>query len=114
MFSRLCRALSVLLLSLALLPGQAAGSGGLISTDKAIAAVSERERVQALVARPDVARKLEALGVLPGEARARIDSLTDAEVSALGSRIDALPAGGMSDRDWLMVIIVILLVIIVL
>lgn len=113
MFSRLCRVLSFLLLSLALLPGQAAGSGGLMSTDKAVA-VSERERVQALVARPEVARKLEALGVLPVDVRARIDSLTDAEVNALGARIDALPAGGMSDRDWLLVIIVILLVIIVL
>lgn len=112
MFARLCRALSFLLLSLALLPGQAAGSG-LMSTDKAIAA-SERERVQALVARPEVARKLEALGVLPAEAQSRIGTLTDAEVSALAARIDALPAGGMSDRDWLMVIIVILLVIIIL
>lgn len=113
MFSRLCRALSFLLLSLALLPGQAAGSGGLISTDKAVAA-AERERVQALVARPEVARKLEALGVLPADAQARIGTLTDAEVSTLAARIDALPAGGMSDRDWLMVIIVILLVIIIL
>jgi hypothetical protein len=113
MFPRLSRALSFLLLSLALLPGQAAGSG-LMSTDKAIAAASERERVQALVARPDVARRLEALGVLPAEARTRIDALTDAEVSALGARIDALPAGGMSDRDWLKVILVILLVIIIL
>lgn len=113
MFSRLCRVLSFLLLSLALLPGQAAATAGLMSTDKAIAA-SERERVQALVARPEVARKLEALGVLSGDARSRIDALTDAEVSTLAARIDALPAGGMSDRDWLMVIIVILLVIIIL
>jgi hypothetical protein len=74
----------------------------------------ERERVKALVARPEVARKLETLGVLQGDAQARIDALTDQEVLALAGRIDALPAGAMSTQEWLLVIIAILLLIIVL
>jgi hypothetical protein len=87
---------------------------GLIATDRVASAASERERVKALVARPEVARKLETLGVLPGDAQARIDALTDAEVAALAARIDALPAGGLSDTQWLLVIVIILLLVILL
>lgn len=88
----------------------------LIGTDQAAlsAVQSERERVKALVARPEVARKLETLGVLPQDAQSRIDALTDQEVLALAGRIDALPAGAMSTQEWLLVIIAVLLLIIVL
>ncbi len=75
---------------------------------------SERESVKALVARPEVARKLETLGVLPKDAAARVDALTDAEVASLASRIDALPAGGFETQEWLLIIIAILLLILVL
>jgi len=108
-----------LLLSLStalLLAGLASGArADLISTDKAAApAATERERVKALVERPEVARKLQELGVLPKDALARVDALTDQEVSQLAARIDALPAGAMSTQEWLLVIIAILLVIIIL
>ena len=53
----------------ATLPARAA----LVGTDEAApsAVQSERERVKALVARPEVAKKLETLGVLPTDARYR-------------------------------------------
>lgn len=86
----------------------------LIGTGQALPESSERERVKALIARPEVAKKLETLGVLPADARSRIDALTDAEVAAIAGRIDALPAGAMSTQEWLLVIIAILLVIIIL
>ena len=82
----------------------------LIATEKAASAQSERERVKDLVARPEVARKLETLGVLPKDAQARIDALTDEEVRALAARIDALPAGGLSDTNWLLIIIAVILI----
>lgn len=88
-------------------------AAGMISTDEVVPHQSERERIKALVARPEVAKKLETLGVLPKDAQARIDSLTDAEVVALAGRIDALPAGAMSDQNWLLIIIVILLVVLI-
>ena len=88
---------------------------GLVGTDQvATPQHSERERVKALVARPEVARKLETLGVLPKDAQSRVDALTDAEVSSLAARIDALPAGGLSNTEWLLVIIAILVLIIAL
>lgn len=95
-----------------MLPARAA----LVGTDEAVpsAIASERERVKALVARPEVAKKLETLGVLPKDAESRIDALTDQEVLALAGRIDALPAGAMSNQEWLLVIIAVLLLIIIL
>lgn len=75
---------------------------------------AERARVKALIARPEVARKLETLGVLPKDAQARVDALTDAEVASLAARIDALPAGGLSDTNWILIIIAILVLIIAL
>jgi uncharacterized protein DUF6627 len=90
----------------------APAGAGVIATDEAVPQLSDRERLKALVARPEVAKKLETLGVLPKDAAARIDALTDDEVSTLASRIDALPAGAMTDQNWLLVIIIILLVVI--
>ena len=92
----------------------APASADMIGTGQAVPQQSERERVKALVARPEIARKLETLGVLPKDAAARIDALTDAEVVALAGRIDALPAGAMSDQNWLLVIIIVLLLVIAL
>jgi hypothetical protein len=93
------------------IPAQA----GLVGTDQVAAPPqSERERVKALLARPEVAKKLETLGVLPQDAAARVDALTDAEVASLASRIDALPAGGLGTQEWLLVIIAILVLIIAL
>lgn len=89
-----------------------APGAALIATDQAVPQQSERERVKALAARPEVARKLETLGVPPKDAQSRIDALTDAEVVSLAGRIDALPAGALSDQNWLLVIIIILLVLI--
>jgi hypothetical protein len=92
----------------------APANAGIIATDAAVPQQSDRERLKALVARPEVAKKLETLGVLSKDAQARIDALTDAEVVSLAGRIDALPAGAMSDQNWLLVIIIILLVLILL
>ena len=89
-------------------------AAGVIGTDQAVPQQTERERVKALVARPEVAKKLETLGVLPKEAQLRIDALTDSEVVALAGRIDSLPAGAMSDENWLLVIIIVLLLVIAL
>ncbi len=94
------------------LPAQA----GLIGTDKAVAPPpqSERDRVKALVARPEVAKKLESLGVPPSDAQARVDALTDEEVHTLAANLDALPAGGLATQEWLLIIIAVLLLVIAL
>ena len=85
----------------------------LIGTDQLVSPPqSERERVKALVARPEVAKKLEQLGVLPKDAAARVDALTDAEVAVLAGKIDALPAGADSGVTFLLIVALILLIVV--
>lgn len=53
-----------------------------------------RDRVKSILARDDVRSALMAHGIDPLEAKARIDSLSDAEVIRISDNIDQLPAGG--------------------
>lgn len=100
----------ILILALSLALPQA--HAGLVSADAAQAA-GERERVKALIARPELAREIEKLGILPHQAAARVDAMNDAEVSALAGRLDALPAGGaISNHELLLLVILILLLVI--
>ena len=81
---------------------------GMIATD------DDRAVVKEMLARPEVAREMEKMGIPPEKAAARVDAMTDEEVRQLAGRLNAVPAGGaMSTQDWLLVIIVILLVIII-
>jgi len=101
----LCRLLVALM---AWMPFQWA-QAGLITTDRAAAAAAsqaDRTALLSLVARPDVASRLQAFGVDPSQAKARVQSMTDEEVASLSQRIESLPAGA-SDAGWLLVIIII-------
>ena len=93
----------------------APASAGMIGTDKAAAdsqSNNDRERIKALVARPEVAKQLESLGVPADKAQERINAMTDSEVRTLAGRIDALPAGGaFTDWQWVMIIIGIIIVV---
>jgi hypothetical protein len=62
----------------------------LIGTHQAVSAG------QAQPARADLVGKLQAYGVAPDEARARVAALTDAEAVMLMDRIDDAPAGALS------------------
>jgi len=75
----------------------------------------DRATVKEMLARPEVAREMEKMGIPPEKAAERVDAMSDEEVRQLAGRLNALPAGGaLSTQDWLLVIIVILLVIIIL
>ena len=66
---------------------------GIVGTDAVVAGV-ERERLAGLLDRSDVRARLQALGVDPALARARVAALTDEEAARLAAEMDALPAGG--------------------
>jgi disulfide bond formation protein DsbB len=117
MVNHIRKILAYIVAAAALAMGAYAAPAGavMIGTGEAVPQQSERERVKALVARPEVAKKLQTLGVLPKDAAARVDALTDAEVATLAARIDALPAGGaFTTQEWLLIIIAILVLIIAL
>ena len=75
----------------------------------------ERERVKAMLERPEVQAEMQKMGLAPGDAAARVEAMSAEEVRSLAGRLDQLPAGGarMSDQTLLIVIILILLIIII-
>jgi hypothetical protein len=115
----LIEAFSVLLVgaALALFIPQGARAGTIATEDALSAqqAVQDRERIKALVARPELAQALEKLGIAPESARARVDAMSDAEVRTVAGKLDALPAGGaLSNTDFLLVVIIVILVVVLL
>ena len=75
----------------------------------------ERERVKALLERPEVQAQMQKMGVAAADAAARVDAMSAEEVRSLAGRLDTLPAGGarVTDQTLLIVIILILLIIII-
>jgi tetrahydromethanopterin S-methyltransferase subunit G len=71
-----------------------------------------REYIKTMLVRKDVQAALIAHGIDPMEAKARVDSLSNAEVVRLADRIEQLPAGG--DIGILSALIIILLLVLIL
>ncbi|MEQ8602789.1 MAG: PA2779 family protein [Marivibrio sp.] len=76
-----------------------AAQAGMVATDQVVEqsagaeAVEARETVGAFLARDDVRQELQAMGVDPSEAQARVASLSDAEAVDLANTIEEAPAG---------------------
>ena len=91
--------------------GASSVQAGMISSDAAIKPPIDRERVKAMLDRPDVTKELQKMGIAPTDAKARVQAMTDAEVTQLAGRLDALPAGGaLTNQELMLIIIIILLV----
>lgn len=92
----------------------------MIATDEAQAPtvqsgqMSERERLKALLARPEVVKQLGDFGVKPQDASARVDAMTDAEVLSLAGKIDQLVAAGALTNDQLIVILLLVIILVIL
>ncbi len=56
--------------------------------------VSSHEKVSQFVAREDVAKTFETMGVDPAVVEQRIALMSDEEIATISSQIDTLPAGG--------------------
>jgi hypothetical protein len=53
-----------------------------------------RDQLRSFLDREDIQSRLTARGIDPAEVKARIDSLSDAEIMQIADKIDQLPAGG--------------------
>jgi hypothetical protein len=87
----------------------------MIGTDQVVndlAKADDRARVEAFLARDEVRREMEDLGVDPNEAALRAESLTEDEISQIAGRLDEMPAGGQG-MDVLLVVLLLLLLIII-
>ena len=82
---------------------------GMISTDQAVSTTSQVDRntVLGFVGRAEVASQLQALGIDPSTAQARIAALTDQEVQSLAGRIHSAPAGADGAGVVLLVLVII-------
>ena len=85
---------------------------GMIGTDTA-QAQDERARVKAMLERPELAKGLEKMGIVPQDAVARVDAMSDNEVLQLAGRLDAALAGGAVSNETLLIIIVLVLLLII-
>ncbi len=65
---------------------------GQVIDDRSVS--SDRDDVTRFLLRGDVRRQIEAFGVDPAEAAARVASLSDAEIGVIARRIGEAPAGG--------------------
>ncbi len=72
---------------------------GMIGTDQVAAATQAqvtRDMLRDFVGRSELRNQLQSLGVSPAAAQARVNAMTDAEVTSVVGRIDRLPAGAVS------------------
>jgi hypothetical protein len=102
----LCRFLAVALM---LLPYQT-GQASMITTDVATqpaSVQSDRNAISSFLSRSQTVSELHALGLDSQVAQDRVAAMTDAEVSSLAGKINALPAGG----EGLIVILLLVLII---
>lgn len=104
--------LSMLAMGLPLQPAYA----GMVDTDQAVThqlAGQNRDRINTFLDRQDVFAQLQKQGVTIGEAKARVNALSDDEANKIAGKLDRLPAGGGPIGDilsFLMAIFIILLI----
>ena len=87
----------LLMTMISLISPVATAQAAMVSTQTAVQKQEleqERTRVRVFLERDDVQKALEAHGISPLEAKARVDSLTDQEVTRIADKLDMLPAGG--------------------
>ena len=91
------------------------GWAAMISTESVITAKQSqiaREYVNNLLMRQDLQLALASQGIDPQEAKARIKSLSDAEVNEIADKLDQLPAGATETS--IIIILVVFLIFVIL
>ena len=92
------------------------GMAAMVGTETMIEASrgqEARNRLNQLLVREDVRQALINQGIDPGEARARIDSLSDAEAMEVADKLDQLPAGSGALEVFLIISLIVFLVLLV-
>ena len=92
----------LLIASMVLLPFST--NAAMIGTDQVIAGATNeanRDKVRDFVARTDVQKQMEALGLSPATAAERVNAMTQEEINRIAGQIDSLPAGASnSGTGW--------------
>ena len=91
-----------------------AAQAGIVGTEVIVSsaqAQQDRTQIMNLLDRKDIQEQLVSHGVTTEQAKARVDSLSDAETHTLANQLNTLPAGG--DAGILGVIVTIFLVLLI-
>ena len=93
-----------------------ATQAGMIATDQIVAnatAQADRAKILDFVARADVQKQMETLGLTPANAHDRVGALTDEEVQRIAGKIDSAPAGASSaGTAWVVAAVIIIAVLV--
>lgn len=90
-----------------------AAQAGIVGTEIIVStaqAQQDRTQIMNLLDRKDVQEQLVSHGVTVEQAKARVDSLSDAETHTLAGQLNTLPAGGNSVLGVIVLIFLVLLV----
>ena len=86
---------------------------GMIGTDQVVASAQDqtnRDKVLNFVARGDVVKQFEVLGLSASTAKERVSAMTQDEVNQLAGKIDSLPTGAGSG-GWVVAILIIAVIV---
>lgn len=112
LFSKLISQL--LILSMVLLPFST--HAGMITTDQVVsnaAAQANRAKIVDFVARADVQKQMEVLGLTAANAAKRVNALTNEEVQRIAGKIDSAPAGASSSGTaWVVAAVVVIAILV--
>ncbi|WP_344958005.1 PA2779 family protein [Zobellella aerophila] len=117
MMQRICRIMNPLLIVSLIMgtvplaaqaqPSQLISTQTVLNTEQVN---TDRERIDALLARADVREQLVAYGVELPEVEARVAALSDQEVHQMAEQLDNMPAGANAVVGALLTVFIILLV----
>jgi hypothetical protein len=94
------------------------GTAGVIGTDEAVANASLRTqniaKIQTALERQEIAARLSDYGLTPDEVSARLDKLSDQQVTEIAAQVDKINAGGDAGGLLITILVVVLLVVLIL
>ncbi|MFQ5581806.1 MAG: PA2779 family protein [Mariprofundaceae bacterium] len=96
MFRKICSSLMIVSMLMISLPMPHAYAA-MVGTEQVVQAQSTghaHDQIMVFLEQAEVQQQLQALGVAPDDAKARVASLTESEMNMLANRIEQLPAGG--------------------
>lgn len=111
-----CRLISHLLV-ISLIAAPFSAQAAMIGTDEVVKqsqAQSDRDKVRDFMARVDVQRELQSMGVSPQLAKERVNALTDMEVRDIAGKLDSLAAGAGALEVIVIVVVAVTLIYIIL
>ena len=85
-------------------------TAAMIGTDQIATTQNERTQIHSLLARADVTKQLQAMGVDTKVVQERVAALTDEEARSLAGKLNSVPAGA-SDGWWILAAVIVGLIV---